>query len=117
MTTASLTAPVRHIPVPDLSRERRRAELDRLATDEITAFALSATTMTVLLRAYAHPGLPADELIRRWHSVVAEQRRYLGVASGDWEWAGTDPLVAEADLRAALDDLLDGTDTYHGKRS
>jgi len=109
VTTATITPRA-------LSRSRRMAELDRLAVDSVLAFHLSATSETILVTAYACPLLPLESALSRWRDVIAEYRRYLGLVGSDPAWDGTELDVSIADRDAAMDDLLDGTSTYRGRR-
>jgi hypothetical protein len=76
----------------------------------------SVTALSVLVAAYASGQLRPAEASAGFEAYLSEYRRWQAVEAGEPEWRDLEPGLAEADLAAALNDLLDGTDTYRGER-
>lgn len=114
--TVTALHPTRVITVPALSRARRRTELERMVEDATIGVPPSATAMSVLLSAYASERLSGTEADAKWGDLISEARRLQAVEAGEPEWADLQPGLAEADYAAALNDLIDGTDSYRGTR-
>jgi hypothetical protein len=103
-------------PIPYLSRERRRTELERLAEDHVLGVPPSSAALQVLVTAFASDLLETSAVLARWEDFLGEYRRWQAAEAGDPLWRDLQPGLAEQDMTAALNDLLDGTDTYRGDR-
>jgi hypothetical protein len=114
MSAAAVLPFARTITVPNLSRERRRTEIERLSEDYLFGIPPSPAAVRVLLAAFA-AGRP--DLEAMWGDFIGEARRVQAVEAGDEEYRDLQPGLASQDYEAALNDLLDGTTTYHGERT
>jgi hypothetical protein len=121
MTVATVT-PIRRPPgqhliaVRVLSRAERRTELERLAEDATLSVPPSDRSRGVLLAAYACPGLTPEQAEAKWDDYIGEVRRVQSAEAGEPDFRDLEPELAQADCVAALNDILDGTETYRCQR-
>ena len=116
-TVTDLRPSTRSIQVPALSRDRRRCELERLAEEMTIGVPPSVTALSVLVAAYASGQLRPAEASAGFEAYLSEYRRWQAVEAGEPDYRDVEPQMAEADLTAALNDLLDGTNSYRGTRT
>lgn len=110
--TALRPAPATRLAqVPNLNSDERRRLLEALASDVVTGTPPDDAIITILVAALAFPDLRRDQAIARWQDYKGEYERWA-----DREAGQPVPGFFEDDLRAALDDLADGTSRYRGER-
>jgi hypothetical protein len=116
--TATVTEllPPHEITVRGLSREERLERLEALAGRHVTEAAVDAWELSVLGSALACPTLTPAEADAAWADYLAEYERWAGWAADDPDFRSL-PGFYEEEMTAALNDLLDGTSTYHGSRA
>lgn len=98
--------------VPVLTRDQREKELLRLAEDVIEGTPPSPHAVAVLIAAWAGDGLTRAAAADHWNAFLAESRIWKACVAGEPQWRDMSPDPFRAAAMAALDDLLDGTETY-----
>lgn len=101
----------------ELDRETRKRGLSWLAAEGVNGLhPVEAATVSLLAAALASPSLTAREAVAKWADYLAEADRLAVLRDSDADCRGLDEDMCREDEAAALDDLLDGTDTYRGTR-
>lgn len=98
--------------VPVLTRDEREDELLQLADDVICGPPPSQRAITVLIAAWAGDGLTRTAAADHWNAFLDECRSWKACLAGQPEYLGMSPDLFRAATMAALDDLLDGTETH-----
>jgi hypothetical protein len=98
--------------VPVLTRDQREKELLRLAEDVIEGTPPSPHAVAVLIAAWAADGLTRAAAADHWDVFLAESRIWKACVAGEPEWRDMSPDPFRAAAMAALDNLLDGTETH-----
>lgn len=121
MTVTTLPTPLTQRPgtctrvLPLLSRDERRSLLHGLAEDTCTGTPPPGAFMPILLAAFASEALSPAQAEAKWADYLGEFRRWQGWTADDPDYRDL-PWHYEADMAAALNDLLDATGTYGGDR-
>lgn len=102
--------------VPLLSRDERRCLLEGLAQDACLGTPPAEAIVTTLLAAFAGEALTPAEAQARWVDFISEARRLGDVEAGEPDYRDVCPQMCRSDYEAAINDLLDATDSYRGTR-
>jgi hypothetical protein len=101
-----------------LPENRRRELLEELASAIVVGPDVPPVPEVVEVQviAWSSPSLSPAEALERWGKYVAEMTRWANWAGDDADFRDR-PGFYEEDLQAAQDDLVLGTDRYHGDRA
>jgi hypothetical protein len=102
--------------MPNLARDERRCLLANLASDCTLGVTPEPAVLSVVVQAFASGSLSPAQAMACWADYLGEVRRVQAIEAGEPEWRDLEPGLAHEDCAAALNDLLDGTNTYRGQR-
>lgn len=101
-----------------LPEDRRRELLEELASAIVVGPDVPPVPEVVEVQviAWSSPSLAPSEALERWGEYVAEMTRWANWTADDPDFRDC-PGFYEQDLQAAQDDLVLGTNRYHGDRA